>query len=148
MVRLVIWYTIVPIMTSLWWRYDERHSSMRATYGRAFYQFKKRPIFYLSHSPAVSLQWRHNERDVVSNHRRLDCLLKRLFRCRLNKTSKLRVTGLCERNSPVTGEFPTQRSSNAENVPIWWRHHVHYRVILLHLYSPSWHVRIIRISIS
>ena len=26
-------------------------------------------------------------------------------------------------NSPVTGEFPAQRVSNAENVSIWWRHH-------------------------
>ena len=25
---------------------------------------------------------------------------------------------------PVTGEFPAQRDSNAENVSIWWRHHV------------------------
>ena len=33
---------------------------------------------------------------------------------RSKKTSKLRVTGLCEGNSPVTGEFPAQRSSNAE----------------------------------
>ena len=40
------------------------------------------------------------------------------------KTSKLRVTGLCEGNSPVTGEFPAQMASNAENVSIWWRHHV------------------------
>ena len=23
-----------------------------------------------------------------------------------------------------TGEFPAQRASNAENVSIWWRHHV------------------------
>ena len=38
--------------------------------------------------------------------------------------SKLRVTGLCEGNSAVTGEFPEQRVSNAENVSIWWRHHV------------------------
>ena len=38
--------------------------------------------------------------------------------------SKLRVTGLCEGNSPVTGEFPAQMASNAENVSIWWRHHV------------------------
>ena len=29
-----------------------------------------------------SLQWRHNERDGVSNHRRLECLLNRLFRRR------------------------------------------------------------------
>ena len=26
-------------------------------------------------------------------------------------------------NSPLTGEFSTQRDSNAENVSIWWRHH-------------------------
>ena len=71
----------------------------------------------------ISLQWRHNERDVVPNHRRPDCLLKRLFRRRSKKTSKLRVTGLYGGNSPVTGEFPTQRVSNAENVSIWWRHH-------------------------
>ena len=32
--------------------------------------------------------------------------LNRLFGCRSNKTSKLRVTSLCARNSPVTGEFP------------------------------------------
>ena len=38
-----------------------------------------------------------------------DCLLNRLFRGRPKKTSKLHVTGLCEENSPVTGEFPTQR---------------------------------------
>ena len=26
-------------------------------------------------------------------------------------------------NSPVTGEFPAQMASNAENVSIWCRHH-------------------------
>ena len=26
-------------------------------------------------------------------------------------------------NSPMTGEFPAQIASNAENVSIWWRHH-------------------------
>ena len=40
------------------------------------------------------------------------------------KISKLSVTGLCTENSPVTGEFPAQKASNAENVSIWWRHHV------------------------
>ena len=39
------------------------------------------------------------------------------------KISKLRVTGLCVRSSPVTGELPAQMASNAENVSIWWRHH-------------------------
>ena len=47
-----------------------------------------------------------------------------LFRCKSKETSKLRVTGLCEWNSPVAGEFPAQRASNAENVSIWWCHHV------------------------
>ena len=39
------------------------------------------------------------------------------------KHQKLRITGLCAGNSAVTGEFPAQRASNAENVSIWWRHH-------------------------
>ena len=34
------------------------------------------------------------------------------------KTPKLRVTGLCEKNSPVTCEFPAQRVSNAMNASI------------------------------
>ena len=70
------------------------------------------------------LRWRHNERDVVSNHQLHDYLLNRLFRPRSKKTSKFRVTGLCSGNSPGTGEFPAQMASNAENVSIWWRHHV------------------------
>ena len=45
------------------------------------------------------------------------------FRRRSKKTWKLRVTGLCAPNSPVTGEFPAQMVSNAENVSIWWCHH-------------------------
>ena len=37
---------------------------------------------------------------------------------------KAPVTGRCVWNSPITGEFPAQIASNAENVYIWWRHHV------------------------
>ena len=36
----------------------------------------------------LALQWRHNERNSVSNHQPHDCLLKRLFRCRSKVTSK------------------------------------------------------------
>ena len=68
------------------------------------------------------LKWSHNWRDGVSDHQPHDYLLNRLFRRRSKKTSKLRVTGLCAGNSPVIGEFPEQRASNAENVSIWWRH--------------------------
>ena len=78
-----------------------------------------------------SLQWHHNEHNGISNHRHFSCLLNRLFRSRSRKTSKLRVTGLCVGNSPVTGEFPSQRASNVENVSIWWCHHV-TRPIHLH----------------
>ena len=57
--------------------------------------------------PGLSLQWRHNGDDGVSNHQPHECLLNRLFRCRSKKT-KLRVTGLCVGNSPVnfTGTIP------------------------------------------
>ena len=61
--------------------------------------------------------------DGASNHQPHVCLHNRLFRWRSKKTSKLRVTGLCVGNSPVTDEFPAQKASNAENVSIWWRHH-------------------------
>ena len=70
-----------------------------------------------------SLLWPHNDRDCVSNHQPHDCILNRSFRRRSLKTSKLRVTGLCAGNSPVTDEFPAQRASNAENASIWWRHY-------------------------
>ena len=55
-----------------------------------------------------SLQWRHNGRDGVSNHQPHDCLLNRLFRRRSNKTSELRVTGLC-------GEFTDDRWIHSTN---------------------------------
>ena len=46
------------------------------------------------------LRWRHNGSDSVSNHHPHDCLLNSLFGRRSKKTSKFRVTGLCEGNSP------------------------------------------------
>ena len=47
---------------------------------------------------------------------------------------------MCTRNSPVTGEFPAQKSSNAENVSIWWRHHVWwiYHINFIVIMSFSW----------
>ena len=84
------------------------------------------------------LQWRHNERGNVSNHQPHACLLNRLFRHKWKNASKLCVTGLCEGNSPVTGEFPAQRASNAENVSIWWRLHDN------HLLIPLWLCYLVR----
>ena len=71
----------------------------------------------------MTLQWHHNEHDGISNHQPHDCLLNHLFRRRSKKTSKLHVIDLWEGNSPVTGEFPAQRPSNAVIFLIWWRHH-------------------------
>ena len=58
------------------------------------------PLLYLT-VITHPLQWRHNDRDGVSNHQPHDCLLKRLFRRRSKKISKLRVVDPC-----VAGEFP------------------------------------------
>ena len=65
------------------------------------------------------LQWWHNERDGVSNHRRLDYLLNSLFMRRSKKILRHCVTGHCEGNQPVTGGFPSQ---GPENISIWWHH--------------------------
>ena len=75
--------------------------------------------FFISHTQIVLPHYGgHNEHDGVANHQPHDCLLNRLFRRRSKKLSKLRATGLCAGNSPVTGEFPTQRAINAEDVSI------------------------------
>ena len=60
------------------------------------------------------LQWRHNERHGSSNNRRLESWL-------IGRRSKKapRHWTKCE----GAGEFPAQKASNTENVPIWWRNH-------------------------
>ena len=70
-------------------------------------EFKIWSVFCLS----LSLQWRHNGHDSISNHQPHDCLLNRLYRHRSKKTSKLRVTGLCAGNSPVSSphKWPVTR---------------------------------------
>ena len=64
-----------------------------------------------------SLQWRHNERDGVSNHQPHDYSLNCLFMYTSRKKSKLRVTSLCEGNSPVTGESPHKRPVTRKKFP-------------------------------
>ena len=50
-------------------------------------------------------------------------LFNHLFRRRSKKTSKLRVTGLCEGNPSITSGLPSQRPSDVENASIWRCHH-------------------------
>ena len=54
----------------------------------------------------VSLHWRHNDHDRVSNHQPHGCLLNRLFRRRSKKALELRVTGLCVGNSQGPANSP------------------------------------------
>ena len=72
-----------------------RLSSQVAGYDLFMLQF-----FFLRKKSFIPLRWRHNDHAGVSNHQPNGCLLNRLFRRRSNKTSKLRVTGLCAGNSP------------------------------------------------
>ena len=81
----------------------------------------------------ISLHWRHNEHDGVSNYQPHDCLRNCLFKRRSKKISKLRVTGLCAGNSPVTDEFPSQQATNAENASIW------YVIIILYFHMHTWY---------
>ena len=75
---------------------------------------KQPHMFGIIYNDSCTLQWRHYERDGVLNHQLRDCLLNRLFRRRSKKTLKIRV--------------PAQRASDAENISIWWRHHVYWGV--------------------
>ena len=60
---------------------------------------------------------RHNERDGVSNHQRLHCLLNRLFRSRSKKTSKMLVTGLCDGNHQWAVDSPHEGPVTRKMLP-------------------------------
>ena len=92
------------------------------------------PLNQRNHTTVVC----HNECNGISNHRCLDLLLHCLFRCTLQKISRLCMTGLWEGNSPVTNEFPAQRASNVENVFIWWCLHEMVAHVLIFLQVISW----------
>ena len=67
---------------------------------RVLFTMKKSHFIFWADTHQDPLQWRHNDHDGVWNHQPHGCLLNRLFRRRLKKTSRLRVTGLCVGNSP------------------------------------------------
>ena len=70
---------------------------------------------------AITLQWRHNERDVESPASRL--FTQPFVQAQIKENIKAPCHWLCEGNSPVSDEFHAQRASNAESVSIWLRHH-------------------------
>ena len=73
----------------------------------------------LSYLPQFTriLQWRHNKRDGVSNHQPTIVYSTVYSGADQWKHQSSALLAF------VTGEFPAQRASNAENVSIWWRHH-------------------------
>ena len=85
-----------------------------------------------------SWRWRHKERNGVLNHRCLDCLFNRMFKRISKKPSTPHVAGFCEGNPPMTGGFPSQGVSDAENVSIWWRHHANAQCRRRLNFSPSY----------
>ena len=143
----VIMGTIASEITSLTIVYsidysgaDQRkhQSSASLAFVRGIHRTGEFPAQMASYAENVSIWWRHRDNSGVvimssmPSYQRLDCLLNRLFRARSQKTSKLRVIGRYERTSQVTGEFPAQRASIAENIFIWWRHHVQLETKPLH----------------
>ena len=75
---------------------------------------QRRPI---ANNITLTLRWRHNGCDSVSNHQPQHCLLNRLFRRRSKKTAKLRVTGFCAGNSPGPVNSPHKWSVTRKLFP-------------------------------
>ena len=79
--------------------------------------------------PVYSITWRHNERDASQITSLTIVCSQPFIQAQIKENIKYpRYWPLCAGNSPVTGEFPAQRASNAENVSIWWCHHANSKV--------------------
>ena len=116
-------FLIMGTLKSLYFAVDSTqyiHGRIMCLYFRVVYNHRMSLQFntflpwrtYRPHITMTSLWARWRLKSPTSR------LFTQLFsRRRSQKTSKLRITGLCEGNSPVTGEFPTQRASNAEMLP-------------------------------
>ena len=77
---------------------------------------------YTIKQTSITLQWRHNGRDSVSNHQPYVCLINSLFKRRSRKHQSSASLAFVRRIHR-SGEFPAQMASDAVNVSIWWRHH-------------------------
>ena len=73
-----------------------------------------------------SLRWRHNERDGVSNQPASRLFTQPFIQARIKENIKVPRHWPLWGESLATSESPAQRESHAENVSIWWHHHVKY----------------------
>ena len=70
---------------------------------------------------------------IFSNHRQLPHLFNSLFKL---TTKKLRLSGLCEGNPPVTGGFPSHKAPLS--ISFSWRHYAHvYRYVIKNMMLPN-----------
>ena len=106
---MLVWVSIVFESHEI--KFNRIHNVFFNLASGPFYVVKLTVIFRRKKLYFFLLQSRHNDRDCVSNHQRLDCWLNRLFRCISKKTQKLRVIGLCGGfhrslvNSPHKGKW-------------------------------------------
>ena len=128
---------------------SKHQSSASLAFVREIHRDGEFPAQMASNAENVSIWWRHHDIGKIDRDQRttkhtevriitvtsqwawwrLKSPASRLFtrpfiRHKSKEQSKLRVTDLCEGNSPVTGEFPAQTASNAVNVSIWWHHNI------------------------
>ena len=76
-----------------------------------------------------------HERNVCLNH--LTVCLKAYMDPHQRK-SKSALLALYERNSSVTGEFPTQRAGNAGKSSSCWRHHdIWHEIVTIHWFERA-----------
>ena len=94
--------------TLTWFKKMREHSRFWATTRLVYHLIIDLPI-----SPE-SITATSYDRHGVSNYRSIECLFNRLYRL---TTKKHQMSTL--RNPPVTGGFPTQRDSNADNVSMF-----------------------------
>ena len=66
----------------------------------------------------ISLQWRHNGRDSLFKSPASRLFTQPSIQMHIKENIK------APHHWPLCMKFPAQMASNAESVPIWWRHHV------------------------
>ena len=127
---------------------------MRLLYLHDNFDFRKCvPIW--NPSKITSIQCGYNTVSILQNHHN-DAIMSATAsqitslvystvysRRRSKKTSKLRVTDLCEGNSPVTNEFPAQRASNADLMTSSWYLKHRKNTCNIYLITSPWAGRIL-----